>query len=138
MHLGAFIILDSYLMSCYEVMLIFSLIYSSFLNRPIRYNIKHKIPQLKYTRDKDLIKQFLNMRTFVPLGLWKPVISHHQDDQMKTFFIYSRLLLVGRQQCHIIISFFHLFKREEIIHLYAQFLEHPFLCLNWYCDLSMI
>lgn len=40
-------------MSCYEVMFIFSLIYSSFVNRPIRYNTKHKMPQLKYMRDKD-------------------------------------------------------------------------------------
>lgn len=45
-------------MSCYEVMLIFSLMYSSFVNRPIRYNIKHKIPQLKYMTDKGLIKHF--------------------------------------------------------------------------------
>lgn len=45
-------------MSCYEVMFIFSLIYSSFVNRPIRYNTKHKMPQLKYMTDKDLIKHF--------------------------------------------------------------------------------
>lgn len=56
-------------MPCYEVMFIFSLLYSSFLNRPIGYNIKHKIPQLKYTRDKNLITHFLNMRTFVTLAL---------------------------------------------------------------------
>lgn len=56
-------------MSCYEVMFIFSLIYSSFVNRPIRYNTKHKMPQLKYMRDKDLIKHFQNMRTSVPLAL---------------------------------------------------------------------
>lgn len=35
------------------------------------------------------------MRTFVPLALWKPVISHHQDNKRKTFFIYSRLSLVS-------------------------------------------
>lgn len=45
-------------MSCYEVMFIFSLIYSSFVNRPIRYNTKHKIPPLKYMTDKYLIKHF--------------------------------------------------------------------------------
>lgn len=45
-------------MSCYEVMLIFLLMYSSFVNRPIRYNIEQKIPQLKYMTDKDLIKHF--------------------------------------------------------------------------------
>lgn len=45
-------------MSRYEVMFIFFLIYSSFVDRPIRCNTRHKIPQLKYMRDKDLIKHF--------------------------------------------------------------------------------
>lgn len=46
-------------MSCYEVMFIFPLLCSSFVNRPIRHNIKHKIPQLKYMTDKDLSNTFL-------------------------------------------------------------------------------